>query len=145
MALPPCLPGCSFAWGPAAATLQQLPQAAAAGEQQQRQRQLLLQQRLPLDPARAALTACHWPEACSLAVPGSSSTGASSDGEGSTSTDGLAALPAAAAAFDPGFLLPFCCCCLRQRLLTPHTFAEAGLLSGEVARACFGVRRHSGL
>jgi hypothetical protein len=71
-------------------------------------------------------------------MPGSS--GAGSGGEGSSSrTDGLAALPAAAAAFDPGFLLPFCCCCLRQRLLTPRTFAEAGLLSGEVARACAGM------
>lgn len=122
----------SFAWGPAAAALQQLPApAAGAGEQQQQQRRReraqLLQQRLPLDPARAALTVCHWPEGCSLAVPGSSGDG---DGTGSDAGGAPEQLPAAAAAYDPGFLLPFCCACLRQQLLPPRAFAEAGLLSG---------------
>lgn len=121
----------SFAWGPAAAALQQLQASASDGgdsEQLQLQRRHLLQQRLPLDPARAALTACHWPEACSLAAPGSSSTGEETSGSGASGQ--LAQLPGSAAAYDPGFLLPFAVCCLRQQLLAPRAFVEAGLLSG---------------
>lgn len=119
------LPCCSFAWGPAAAALQQLP--AGAGDAAAQQRRQLLQQRLPLDPARAALTACLWPEACTLAEPGSSSQGDGGGGDGDVQ---LMQLPGAAAAYDPGFLLPFCACALRQQLLSPRAFAEAGLLSG---------------
>ena len=122
------MPARSFAWGPAAAALQQLQPAAVGGatEQQQRQRQQLLQQRLPLDPLRAGLAACHWPEACSLASPGSSTARDSDESGGGQ----LAQLPAMVAAHDPGFLLPFAVCCLRQQVLTPRAFAEAGLLSG---------------
>jgi hypothetical protein len=122
---PPPLP-CSFAWGPAAAALQQAAApAVAAGEEQQ---WAVLRQRLPLDPLRAALTVCHWPEACALADPGSCSSGGDGDAGGAAT---VAPLPAAAAAYDPGFLLPFCCSCLRRRLLPPRAFVEAGLLSGE--------------
>lgn len=136
---------CSFAWGPAAAAMQQL-QPGGGGEEQQAQRQQLLQQRLPLDPLRAALSVCHWPEACVLAAPGSSSApedrtwsdmcgdSSSSLGSSGSSSGGgqLAQLPGCAAAYDPGFLLPFAICCLRQQLLAPRAFVEAGLLSGEL-------------
>ncbi|KAL4434021.1 hypothetical protein ABPG75_000462 [Micractinium tetrahymenae] len=128
----------SFAWGAAAAALQQLPPVDAAdssdaAEAQRAHRRLLLQQRLPLDPVRAALTACHWPEAGSLAAPGSSSQQSDSNSSGGSSSSGSggqpAQLPGCAAAYDPGFLLPFCCCCLQHQLLAPRAFAEAGLLS----------------
>ncbi|PRW57763.1 Nucleolar pre-ribosomal-associated 1,N-terminal [Chlorella sorokiniana] len=128
-----------FAWGPAAAAMQQL-QPGAGDEEQQAQRRQLLQQRLPLDSLRAALTVCHWPEACALAAPGSSSApedstssaigGGSGGGSSSSPSSGqLAQLPGCAAAYDPGFLLPFAICCLRQQLLAPRAFVEAGLLS----------------
>lgn len=136
--LPPIF-ACSFAWGQAAAALQQLPASSGgdADEAQRAQRRQLLQQRLSLDPLRAALTVCHWPEACSLAAPGSSSQpggGGGGDGSGSGSQPAQPAqLPGCTAAYDPAFLLPFCCCCLRQQLLAPRAFAEAGLLSGAAA------------
>jgi hypothetical protein len=136
-AAPHCHPR-SFAWGPAAAALQQAASGGAAAsadqqqQQQQQQQRALLQQRLPLEPARAALTVCHWPEACTLSAPGSgfaSSPASQPAGSGG----GLPQLPAVAAAYDPGFLLPFCCACLQRQLLSPRAFAEAGLLSGRAA------------
>lgn len=125
-----------LAWGPAAAALQQL--RPGAGEDADPRRRQLLQQRLALDPLRAALTVCHWPEACALVAPGSSSAaedGATGDDGGSSSSGGsgggqLAQLPGCAAAYDPAFLLPFAACCLRRQLLAPRAFVEAGLLSG---------------
>ena len=136
--------GAAAGWGAAAAALQQLPVPGAAdeqqAEQQRQQRVHVLRQRLQLDPARAALTVCHWPEACSLAAPGSSAaaTPASSSSSDAQQGGALAQLPAAAAAYDPGFLLPFCCACLAQQLLAPRAFAEAGLLSG----ARLGIEYH---
>lgn len=119
--------------------MQQL-QTGAGDDEQQAQRRQLLQQRLPLDPLRAALTVCHWPEACVLAAPGSSTapegsawsgtSGSGSSGASGSGSGQLAQLPGCAAAYDPGFLLPFALCCLRQQLLAPRAFVEAGLLSG---------------
>lgn len=126
--------------------MQQLPPSSA--EDQQVQRRQVLQHRLPLDPLRAALTVCHWPEACVLAAPGSSSadpdssawcsnsqagspsTSGSSPSSSSSSSRQLTQMPGCVAAYDPGFLLPFVICCLRQQLLAPQAFVEAGLLSG---------------
>lgn len=135
--------------------MQQLP--PGGGEEQQAQRRQLLQQRLPLDPLRAALTVCHWPEACVLAAPGSSSApedsstwnsagngshpssgSASSANSGSGSAGQLAQLPGCTAAYDPSFLLPFAIHCLRQQLLAPRPFVEAGLLSGGAGAGCPG-------
>lgn len=119
----------------------------AGDDEQQAQRRQLLQQRLPLDPLRAALTVCHWPESCALAAPGSSTApeGSGSSGASGSGSGQLAQLPGCAAAYDPGFLLPFALCCLRQQLLAPRAFVEAGLLSGGISvLACVFVEAHHG-
>ena len=143
---------CRFAWGPAALALQQLsqqqqqqlqqPQAEQEQvrqheerEREQRQRVLLLQ-RLPLDPLRCALTVAYWPEGCTLLGEGGSS-GSSSSADGASGGDGGGdatqgcplPIPPHPAAYDPGFLLPFCLRAARGALLPPRTLAASGLLS----------------
>eukprot|EP00887_Chlorella_sp_A99_P003671 scaffold7.g3671.t1 len=124
-----------FAWGPAAAAVQQIQAQSQAGTgaapapssdpQQQQQARAALLARLPLDPARSALVVAHFPEWRSLLGNDGSSTSAA----GGTGAGGPPPLPHSAAGYDPAFLLPFCLSVLRGGLLGPRAFAAAGLLS----------------
>jgi len=119
---------CSFAWGAAAVGFT----APSAGDTSTWKQSLL--SKLPLDPARCALTVAHFPEWKTLT--GDDSLPESTSGPGMTGGDGTAEggtapipLPQCSASYDPSFLLAFCVAALRQRVLSPRVFAQMGLAS----------------
>ena len=122
-----------FAWGEAAAALQQ------ARGSEARRAEVIEARLLAIDPARCALTVAQFPEwrcltgndGAPAAPPPPSAGGAHAAAAAAAAAAPTAAqaLPHAVAGYDPAFLLPACVAGLAQGRLAPHGFAALGLLS----------------